>query len=182
MRFPQWLQTQRISLFFFLAMGCFLLVYALVFITDVYLFYAYGDRALAGFYQSMQQINTRLLWKAVLIILFAAVLFLLELGKHAAGLFTLIIAAIIAVVSVYFAADSLARLVAARQEYSALDFGSLNRYIERGTIKYSFSTFTYDIGLAGYVFFLCSSLFMAVAVIRNAFVVQETAAGKKELP
>jgi hypothetical protein len=171
---------QRISLFFFLAAGCLLLVYALAFITDVYLFYAYGDRALAGFYQSMQQINARLLWKAVLIIVFAAVLFLLELGKHAAGLFTLIIVMIIVALSVYGAAGSLTQLAAARQQYSALDFGSLNRYIERGTIKYSFSTLTYDLGLAGHGFFLCSSLFMAAVVIRNAFVVRETETGKKE--
>jgi hypothetical protein len=58
-----------------------------------------------------------------------------------------------------------------RGKYSALDFSSLNRYIERGTITYRYSTLTYDLGLGIYLLFFCFSLFMAVTIIRNAFTV-----------
>jgi len=165
---------QRSGLYLYLAAGVLLLIYALGFISDVYLFYAYGGNALVDFYHEMQVINSGLLWKAVLAIVFALALFFLELGKHPAGLLTLVIAVIIAVASVFLCADSLVLLAEARQKYSSLDLSSLNRYIERGAIKYQYSTLTYDLGLIGYALFLMSTLFMAITVIRNAFTVRVT--------
>jgi hypothetical protein len=170
----KWITMQRISLFLFLVCGLLLLVYALGFITDVYLFYAYGGKVLTDFYMVMQGINAGLLWKAVTLIIFAVVLFLLELGKHPAGKFTLILALIIGAASLFFAAHSLALLAGVRSVYTALDFSSLNRYIERGAIQYKFSTLTYDLGLGGYGLLLLSSFFMAAVVTRNAFTVPET--------
>ena len=161
-----------------MAAGVLLLIYALGFISNVYIFYAYGGKALVDFYHEMQVINSGLLWKAVLAIVFALALFFLELGKHPAGLFTLVIAVIIAAASVFFCVDSLVLLAEARQIYSGLDLGSLNRYIERGAIKYQYSTLTYDLGLGGYALFLLSSLFMAIIVIRNAFTVRVTVSEK----
>ncbi|MDR0455324.1 MAG: hypothetical protein LBH20_01405 [Treponema sp.] len=175
---PGWLTIQRISLFLFLACGVALLVYALGFITDVYLFYAYGSKVLVDFYREMQGINTGLLWKAVLIIIFASVLFLLELGKHPAGKFTVLLVLIMGAASLLCGASSLALLAEARHQYTGLDLRSLNRYIERGAIQYRFSTFTYDLGLGGYALLLFSSLFMAVVVTRNAFTVRETISDK----
>ena len=169
---------QRISLFLFLACGLLLLVYALGFITDVYLFYAYGGKVLTDFYSEMQVINAGLLWKAVTLIIFAVVLFLLELGKHPAGKITLLLALIIGAASLFFAAHSLALLAGVRSAYTALDFSSLNRYIQRGAIQYKFSTLTYDLGLGGYGLLLLSSLFMAAVVTRNAFTAPETFADK----
>ena len=174
----KWLTMQRISLFLFLACGLLLLVYALGFITDVYLFYAYGGKVLTDFYKTMQGINAGLLWKAVSLIIFAIVLFLLELGRHPAGKFSLLLALIIGAASLFFAAHSLALLAEIRNAYTALDFSSLNRYIERGAIQYKFSTLTYDLGLGGYGLLLLSSLFMAAVVTRNAFAAPETFADK----
>jgi hypothetical protein len=162
-------------LFLYLAIGVLLLVYALGFISDVYLFYAYGGKALADFYHEMQSVNGGLLWKAVLIIIFSLVLFMLELGRHPAGLITMILTALIAAVSVSLCVHSLALLVQARQTYAGLDLSSLNRYIERGAIRYQYSTLTYDLGMGGYALFLLSSLFMAITVIRNAFTVKDGA-------
>ena len=175
----KWLTMQRISLFLFLACGLLLLVYALGFITDVYLFYAYGGKALTDFYKTMQNINNGLLWKAVALIIFAVLLFLLELGKHPAGKFTLVLALIIGAASLYFAAHSLALLAEVRHTYTGLDLSSLNRYIERGAIQYKSSTLTYDLGLGGYGLLLLSSLFMAFIVARNAFTAPETFADKE---
>jgi hypothetical protein len=169
---------QRVSLSLFLACGVLLLVYALGFITDVYLFYAYGGNVLVDFYKVMQELNTGLLWKAVTLIIFAVVLFLLELGKHPAGKCTLILALIIGAASLFFAANSLTLLAEARRAYTALDLSSLDRYIERGAIQYQSSTLTYDMGLGGYALLLLSSLFMAAVVTRNAFIVRETFADK----
>jgi hypothetical protein len=165
---PRWLKIQRVSLFFFLASGVLLLVYALGFITDVYLFYAYGSKGLVDFYNEMQGINSGLLWKAIYVIIFAIVLFLLGLKDHPAGMVTLVLAALVAAAGIFFCADSLALLAAARQKYASLDLSSLNRYIERGAIKYRYSTLTYDLGFGGFCLLLCSSLFMLVTVIRNA--------------
>jgi hypothetical protein len=166
------LKVQRAGMISFLACGIMLLIYALGFISDVYIFYAYGNKALVGFYEEMQKINTGLLWKAVLIIIFALVLFFLELGKHHAGKITLITVATISAVSIFLGADSLAVTAAAREQYANLDLNSLNRYIERGAIKYQYSTLTYDLGLGGYALFLLSCLFMTVTVICNAFKIE----------
>lgn len=179
MRHPRRLAIQRISLFLFLACGVLLLVYALGFITNVYLFYAYGGKALTDFYRVAQGINAGLLWKAVALIIFAVVLFMLELGKHPAGKVTLLLALIVCAASLFLAAHSLALLAGVRQAYVALDFSSLNRYIERGAIRYKFSTLTYDLGLGGYGLLLLSSLFMAAVVTRNAFTSREAFAGKE---
>ena len=173
MRLPQWLAVQRAGLFLYLAVGVLLLIYALGFISDVYLFYAYGNKGLVDFYYEMQGINTGLLWRAILIIVFALVLFFLELGTHPAGIFTMILAVLIALTSIFFCVDSLGLLAQARQTYSGLDLSSLNRYIERGAIQYQYSTLTYDLGMGGYTLFLFSSLFMAITVIRNACVVED---------
>ena len=166
------MKIQRISLFIFLALGILLLFYALGFISDVYLFFAYGNKGLADFYQEMQGINSGLLWKAIIIIIFAITLFLLQLGKHPAGIITLVIVALITLASLFFSAVSLAALAEARQKYAALDLSSLNRYIERGAIKYRYSTLTYDLGLGVYAFLSLSSLFMAAVVTRNAFIIK----------
>jgi len=167
-RIPNLLLTQRLGLFLYLTVGILLLIYALGFVSNVYLFYAYGGRGLVDFYKEMQIVNDALLLKAILAIVFALVLFFLELGKFPAGILTLVITLIIAAASIAFCADSLVVLADARQKYSQLDLSSLNRYIERGAIKYHYSTLTYDLGLGAYLLFLLSSLFMAAAVMRNA--------------
>jgi hypothetical protein len=178
-QFPKWLVIQRISLFIFLACGVLLLVYALGFITDVYLFYAYGNKTLADFYGEMQKVNISLLWNAVIVIVFAVALFLLGLGRHPAGIVTLILAVLISAAGIFFCAGSLLSLAQAREKYVLLDLSSLNRYIERGAIKYSRSTLTYDMGLGVYAMFLFSSLFTAATVIRNACTVHRPAAVKE---
>ena len=175
MQIPQWLKIQRLSLFFFLASGVALLIYALGFISDVYLFYAYGNKGLVDFYREMQGINAGLLWKAVLIIVFALVLFLLQLDKHPAGLITLIVTILVFAATLVFSVNSLMTLVQVRQKYAVLDLSSLNRYIERGAIQYEFSTLTYDLGLAGYALLCLASLFTASIVIRNAIKVEDKA-------
>jgi hypothetical protein len=156
-------------MFLFMAFGVLLLVYALGFISDVYLFYAYGNKGLSEFYTEMQSVNAVLLWKAVLVIVFAVVLFILGVSKYPAGLFTLILVVLIAAASLFLSADSLLHLIAAREKYSGLDLSSLQRYIDRGAITYQRSTLTYDLGLGVHALFFCSSLFMAACVIRNAF-------------
>jgi len=177
MRLPNWLFYQRIGLFLYLAAGVLLLIYALGFVSNVYIFYAYGSNRLVEFYDEMQMVNDGLLWKAVIAISFAVVLFLLRLGKYPAGFVTLIITAVIAAVSIWFCAGSIIELFQARETYSGLDLNSLNRYIERGAISYQYSTLTYDLGLGGYLLFLLSSLFMAITVTRNAFAVRITEEG-----
>jgi len=168
-RIQNWLLIQRVSLFLYLAAGILLLIYALGFISNVYIFYAYGNAGLVEFYHDMQEVNDSLLWNAIIVVLFALGLFLLELRKHPAGIFTLIITIIIVIVSVSICVYSLVILADAKLYYSELDLGSLDRFIERGTFKYQYSTLTYDLGLGGYILFLLSSLFMAFCVIRNAF-------------
>lgn len=181
MHIPKWLKLQRTSLFLFLAFAVILLIYALGFITDVYIFYAYGDKGLTDFYNEMQRVNADLLWKAVCSIILAVVLFALGLGRYPAGLFTLCVCVLAAALSLYFSLDSLAVLSSARQKYEALDFRSLNRYIERGTIKYSQSTLTYELGILGYGLFLISALFMFVVVLIQS-IRRPVSSAKKELP
>jgi len=144
------------------------MIYALGFVSNVYIFYAYGGKALVDFYHEMQMVNNNLLWKAIIAVIFALVLFLLQINKYTAGFLTLIITVLIAAVSLFIGIDSIVVLVFSRLEYSALDLSSLNRYIERGTIKYQYSTLTYDLGLAGYILFLLTSIFTSFFVIRNA--------------
>ena len=172
-----WLSIQRFSIFLYLTSGVLLLIYALGFISNEYLFYTYGGKGLEDFYHEMQIVNVSFLWKAVFAVIFSLFLFLLELGKHPAGFFTLIIVCLIAFFSVFFCIDSILILSDVKQQYSSLDFGSLSRYIERGTINYEYSTLTFDLGLAGYTLFLSAALFMAVTVIRNAFKVNVKAEG-----
>ena len=177
---PAWLKIQKLSLLFYLATGVLLLIYALGFISDVYIFYAFGSRELIEFYESMQKVNDALLWKAVFVIIFTVVLLMLELAKHPAGLITLLIVIIIAAVSIFICANSFIVLAQARYDYTALDLSSLDRYIERGAITYNYSTLIYDLGLGGYALFLLSSLFMAITVTLNAFKVHKTVVNEKE--
>jgi hypothetical protein len=181
MQIPRWLKVQRLGLFLFLFCAVLLLIYALGFISDVYLFYAYGGKALSDFYRVMQGINAGLLRNAILFIIFAVVLFILGLGTYPAGLFTLIIAALISTASSFLGVNALLRLLAARQEYTGLDLSSLNRYIERGAIQYHYSTFTYDIGMGIYGLFFCSLVFMIVSVMRNSFTVRAVTQKKESI-
>ena len=168
-RLPDWLIYQRVGLFLYLAGAVLLLIYALGFISNIYIFYAYGSKGLVDFYNEMQIINDGLLWKAIAAIVFALILFLLQLMNFPAGIVTLIITTVIAAVSVWFCIGSLVVFADIREVYLNLDLSSLNRYIQRGTIKYSQSTFTFDLGIGSYVLFLISSAFMLIIVIRNAF-------------
>ena len=170
---PKWLKIQRAGLFLFTASGVLLLVYALGYLSNAYIFYAFGDDRLWEFYMRMQEINTGLLFKAVLAIIFALVLFVLQLGKHAAGPYTLAIVTLICAASVYFSVDSILGIAAIRHEYTLLDLTVLDRYIELGSITYRYSTIVFDLGLMGYSLFLAATLFMAAAVARNAFTVRE---------
>jgi hypothetical protein len=104
-----WLKIQRIGLFLYLSLGVLLLVYSLGFITDVYLFYAYGNQTLIDFYREMQAVNSLLLGKAILIIVFAVILFVFQLQDNAAGLFTLIIVLLVSGIGAALAAGSLLR-------------------------------------------------------------------------
>jgi hypothetical protein len=183
MKMLSWLGIQRAALFLYLSLGVLLLVYSLGFITDVYLFYAYGNQPLVDFYREMQVINAGLLGKAVLIIIFAVVLFVLQLRNNAAGLFTLIIVLLVSGTSVAFAVDSLLGLSAARSAYTSLDLSYLQRYIDRETIKYTARTLTYDIGFVINLLFMGSSLFLGLVVFFNACRVHEPVLpkeGKKE--
>jgi hypothetical protein len=169
----RWLKVQRAGLFLYLCLGVLLLVYALGFITDTYLFYAYGDKGLSNFYQTMQGLNADFLWKAIYVIVFAVVLFILELKDHVAGLFTLIITLLLSILSMVFSVDSILKLSAIRENYKTLDLSYLQRYIDRGTITYTASTLTYDLGFVLHIVFLCSSLFLGVAVFYNACKISE---------
>jgi hypothetical protein len=179
---PGWLKIQRMGLFLYMSLGVLLLVYALGFVTDIYLFYAYGNQELAGFYREMQGTNTGLLWKAVGVIVFAVFLFALELGNHGAGLFTLMSALLFAALGVFFSADSVSKLSDLREKYGSLDLSSLQRYIEQGTIKYSPSTLTYDLGFAVNILFICSSLFLGSVIFYNACRGGEPVPPKKDAP
>jgi hypothetical protein len=126
------------------------------------------------FYHEMQIVNSGLLWKAVLVIIFSVILFLLGLGRYHAGIVTLIITLIIISVSIFFCVNTFILLTGAIETYSGLDLSSLNRYIERGTISYEYSTISYELGIFGYILFLLASVFLLVTVIRNAFTLQIT--------
>jgi hypothetical protein len=143
-------------------------VYALGFITDIYLFYAYGNRDLIAFYREIQVVNRGLLEKALYVIVFAVVFFILELRDHPAGLFTLFVTAILSIHGLISSLGSISVLWDIRGKYSALNLSSLNRYIERGTITYKFSTLTYDLGLVLQGLFLLVSLLWLIAVFYNA--------------
>jgi len=175
-----WLIFQRISLFLYLTAGVLLLIYALGFISNVYIFYAYGSKGLVDFYHEMQVINDDLLLKAIFAIVFSLLLFLLRLGSSPAGIITLIISVIITGLSVWFSAGSFIALMEARETYLNLDLSSLNRYIQRGTINYNHSSLAFDMGLGGYLLFLLSSVFMLITVMRNAFTVRITKAEGRE--
>jgi len=164
---------QRLGLFLYLAAGVLLLIYALGFITNEYIFYAYGSKGLEDFYNEMQTVNAGLLWKAIVLIIFALILFILELRKHPAGIITLIITVFIVALSIFLCIDSLIILAQTKAEYSSLDFSSLSRYIERGTIKYQYSTLTFNLGFGGYFLFLLSSVFLLIIVIRNALLIKD---------
>ena len=137
-----WLKVQRTGLFLFSFSGVLLLIYALGYISDVYLFFAYGNKGLVDFYNDMQAVNAVMLRNAILVIVFACILFISGLGKYPAGLYTLIIVVLISAASLYIALDAFFQLVQARINYSGLDLSSLNRYIERGAITYRYSTLT----------------------------------------
>jgi hypothetical protein len=166
--FPHRIKMQRLSLFLYTAFGITLLIYALGFISGVYLFFAYGNKGLADFYHEMQKVNSMLLWKAIIVIIFCLLMFILKLSECPAGKITLLFVLLIAAASLFFAADSLLVLLLSRKEYAALDFRSLNRYIERGAIKYTRSTFTFDLGLALYSLFSLSSVLLSITAIHNA--------------
>jgi succinate dehydrogenase/fumarate reductase cytochrome b subunit len=75
---PKWLKIQRLSLLLFSLCGVLLLPYALGFLSNAYIFYAFGDVSLRSFYQDMQGINTGLLFKAVLAIIMALLLLMIQ--------------------------------------------------------------------------------------------------------
>jgi hypothetical protein len=169
MLLPKWLKVQRISLALFTVSGVLLLVYALGYLSNAYIFYAYGDDRLYEFYTTLQGINTGLLFKAVMAIVFALFLFVLQLNKHPPGRYTLILVSLICAVSIFFSVHSVLNLLAVRQEYVLLDLTVLDRYIEFGSITYSYSTVVFDLGFVGYVLFSVSALFVVAVVARNAF-------------
>jgi hypothetical protein len=92
----------------------------------------------------MQWVNRGLLWKAILCIVLAVALFALELSTRPAGIITLLTTCVVCLVTTAVNALSFVELLRDRAEYLALDFGSLDVYIERGTIAYSPSTLTFD--------------------------------------
>jgi len=171
-RLPKWLFVQKFSLILYFACAVFLLIYALGFISNVYIFYAYGNKSLVDFYDAMQIVNKNFLWKAVLAIVFSVVFFILGLGKYPAGRFTLIITIIICGFSIFFCVNSFISLANSITHYTSLDFSSLNRYIERGAISYNKTTLPYLLGFAGYTLFLLASFFVLITVIKNAVTVQ----------
>jgi hypothetical protein len=177
-----WLKTQKAGLFLYIAGVALLLVYALGFLTNVYLFYAYGDNTLADFYRVMQQMNNILLWGAMSSCIFTVVLFALELHVHAAGVITLVIVLLVSALTAGFTVVVFSELIRIKAWYTGLDFSSLDRYIERGTITYTFSTITYDTGIVLCVVFFTTALFLAGIVIRNAVTVVEEAGNTGETP
>jgi hypothetical protein len=168
MTVPRWLRIQRLGLILFGGTGALLLIYALGFLTDVYLFFAYGGRELIDFYREMQGVNSMLLRNVLILIVGIVVLFMLGLRNSAAGLITFWCTALVSIGGIYFSARALIALNRSRLEYAALDLSSLDRYIERGTITYTASAFTYSLGMA--LYFLCAfaALFLLVTVLVNA--------------
>jgi hypothetical protein len=162
------LTIQRSSLFLFSLLGGLLLVYALGFLTNVFVFYAFGDDLLYDFYEAMQKINSGLLFKALVAILFVLLLWALKLARCPAGRYTLCITFVLCAASIYFSIDSIKLILEMRHEYLALDLSVLDRYIERGTISYRASTTVFDLGFAAYGAFAAASLFFALCVFRGA--------------
>ena len=180
MLIPKWLRVQRLCLFVFFALGILLLAYALGFLTNAYIFFAFGDKALREFYNEMQGINTELLFKAVIAILIALALFMVQINKRAAGRYTLCIMVLICIVSLFISIDSIIKIAVLRHEYTLLDLSELDWYIERGTISYSYSTFVFDLGLIKYGLFAAAAVFMTAVVARNAVTVVDDY--KKRVP
>jgi hypothetical protein len=170
---PRWLFIQRTGLYLYFITGMFLLIYTLGFVTNIYLFYAYGDQELNYFYQDAQDINRDFLIKSIGIIIFAAVFFFLELKNHAAGFVSLILGSVLSVLGVIFSIYNMLDLFFIRGSYLDLDLSSLNRFIERGTISYSFSTLTFDLGIALNGLFIGVSLFFAMSILINALTVKD---------
>ena len=173
MLIPGWLKIQRVSLFLFAIFGVLLLVHALGYLSSAYIFFAFGDARMGNFYSEMQEINTGLLYRALLAIVFSLLLFILQLGRHAAGRYTLCIAILVSLTSMTVSASALLQIAGNRQNYRMLDLSALDRFIELGTIRYRESTIVFDLGIAGYALFFLAALFMAIAVARNAFSVTE---------
>ncbi|MCL2879565.1 MAG: hypothetical protein FWF29_04900 [Treponema sp.] len=164
------LQKTGMALFFIC--GVFMLVYAMGFVSAVYVFFAYGNKQLLEFYNEMQAVNKGLLWKAIAVILLALFLYILELNRHPAGPITLILTVIVCAAGLVISVQTLALLAGLRREYSGLDLTVLKRYIDRGTIRFKYSTFVYDMGLALYAALALVSVFTAAAVTRTAMTVR----------
>ncbi|MCL2231545.1 MAG: hypothetical protein FWB99_00535 [Treponema sp.] len=180
MLIPKWLRIQRAGLFLFSVSGVLLLVHALGYLSNAYIFYAFGDRALVDFYHEMQGINNGLLYRSLLAIVFAIVLYMIQLGKHAAGRFTLLITVLVCAASLAASADALIRIAGNRLTYTLLDLSVLDRYVELGSITYSKSTIVFDLGIAAYALFFAAALFVALTVARNAFVVRDIPVVEKQ--
>jgi hypothetical protein len=176
-RTDSWLLAQQAGLYGYAAGAVLFLVYALGFVTQSYVFYAYGDRALSAFYQTMQTVNAALLRESVLCCVFAVVLFLLELNRHAAGLVTLVMTLAVCAATAFFAVQSLVSCIGLKAAYTELDLSALDRYIQRGTISYTPSTTVYTIGIVLSAAFAAVALFIAVTVAKNAFTVKEVQEG-----
>jgi len=170
---PPWLRVQRLAVFLYFASGVLLFVHALGFITNTYVFYAYGDKILQAFYNDMQLTNLDLFWASLLAIIFAVILLLLDLHHHAAGPVTLVISAGITGASALLFWRTLCFLSWAKEDYLSLDLSSLDRYIKRGALEYKPSIFIYDSGLALDFVLLAATIFLAAAVFRNAFCVKD---------
>jgi hypothetical protein len=172
---PRWLIVQRAALIAYGALGVLLLVYALGFITNVYLFFAYGDRELNVFYREMQGINIILLRNAIIIIITALIFMGISLARNAAGIITVLVTMVLSAFSAFLSVNAVRSLNESRLRYSVLDLSSLDIYIERGTISYTSSALTYNMGMALYALFICVIVFLLVAVFSNACVSHETA-------
>jgi len=157
----------------FTVTGVLLLVYALGYLTSAYIFYAFGDDVLWNFYMEMQQTNTGLLFKAIVAIVFSLAMFALQLNKHAAGLYTLIVVLLVSAASVLLSVHSLSAILAMRQGYALLDLSVLDVYVELGSIAYRESTIVFELGIIGHTLFALSALFMAATVTGNAVSVKE---------
>jgi hypothetical protein len=159
---------QRALLIAYTACACLFLVYALGFLTSTYVFFAYGGQELADFYDVMQWVNRGLLWKAVLCIVFGVLLFALELSKYPAGIITLIVTCLVCLATLAINVLTLIELIRDKAEYAALNFSALDVYIERGTISYTPSALTYDLGLCLCLAFSAAVIFLALVTVLNA--------------
>ena len=173
MSFEKSIKIQRIVLFGFLGLAVLSLVYALGFLTNTYLFFAYGDKQLNDFYKEMQQVNTRFLWQAVTVIVLAVLLLLLDLKRHIAGIVTLCVSLVFSLAACITSVLGIVELMQLKAKYASLDLTSLNRYIERGTISYEYSTLTFDLGIIMFAVLALTAVGLAAVVFRNAVTVVE---------